>query len=130
MAPTMKVRLAVRSRDRGRCVACGSVTDLTFQHRRAVGMGGSQSRPDAVDGLSLCLGCNTAAEGSMQTLALCYGWKVRRWADPVKVPVYYPHEFQWSRLEDSDRVLITAVVALDHMHAVYGDTYFRWRDDG
>jgi hypothetical protein len=90
-------------------------------------MGGSKVRPGAADGLTLCYRCNTAAEAEMQTLALAYGWKVRRWADPTKVPVYYPHDFRWYRLEGLERHPITAVVALDMMHDVYGDEYFQWR---
>jgi len=91
-------------------------------------MGGSKQRPGATDGLTLCGPCNEACEASMQQLALAYGWKAKRWTDPTKVPVYYPHEFAWFRLEGVTRHLITAVVALDMMHAVYGDEYFQWRD--
>lgn len=125
--PTLETRAALRVRDGGRCVACGAVANLTFQHRRAVGMGGSMQRPAPVDGLLLCLLCNEACEHSMQTLALAYGWKVRRWADPTKVPVYYPHEFAWYVLAGKTRVRTTSVVALDLMYSVYGDEYFRWR---
>jgi hypothetical protein len=70
--------------------------------------------------------CNAACEGTMQTLALANGWKVQRWADPSLVPVYYPHEFTWCRLEGASREAISSVVALDAMHAVYGDRYMRW----
>lgn len=127
-APTQSVRDAVYDRDRNRCAACGTVDGLTFQHRRAVGMGGSKVRPTAEDGLTLSGKCNDACEAEMQQLALAYGWKVKRWVtDPSRVPVYYPHEFQWYRLEDTTRIPITAVVALDMMHDVYGDEYFHWR---
>jgi hypothetical protein len=91
-------------------------------------MGGSKNLPSPVDGLTLCLTCNTACEGSMQQLALAYGWKVRRWADPEHVPVFYPHEFSWSILRGVSRVPITSVVALDRMHSVYGDEYFTFRE--
>lgn len=127
-APTEATRAAVRRRDGGRCVSCHRADELTFQHRRAVGMGGSKTRPGAVDGLILCLTCNTECEASMQSLALAYGWKARRWTDPTNVPVYYPHEFQWFRFEGVVRIPISAVVALDLMHATYGDDYFTWRD--
>lgn len=127
-APTPTVRAAVYRRDGNRCVACHTLDALSFQHRRAVGMGGSKNRPGAVDGLTLCAPHNAACEAEMQHLALCNGWKVRRWADPSKVPVYYPNEHAWYRLEGQARVAITAVVALDLMHAVYGDEYFKWRD--
>ncbi|MCC2033090.1 hypothetical protein [Microbacterium allomyrinae] len=127
-APTDLIRQAVYRRDQGRCVACNA-SDLTFQHRRAVGMGGSKIRPGATDGLALCMTCNRECEASMQQLALSYGWKAKRWTDPTKVPVYYPHEFQWFRLEGTDRYPIPAAAALDMMHAVYGDEYFNWRDN-
>ncbi|MFL2002165.1 hypothetical protein [Microbacterium sp. A1-JK] len=63
----------------------------------------------------------------MQKLALTNGWKVRRWADPVKVPIFFPHEFGWYRLVGLSRVRITASEALEMMHAVYGDEYLEWR---
>lgn len=126
-APTPVVRRSVYTRDGARCAACSAASGLSFQHRRAVGMGGSRIRPGAADGLTLCGVCNEECEHSMQTLALAHGWKVRKWADPTKVPVYFPHEWQWYRLEGTDRHPITAVVALDMMHAVYGDEYFTWR---
>lgn len=126
-APTPIVRAAVYRRDGERCAACSTTAGLSFQHRRAVGMGGSKTRPGAADGLTLCITCNEECERSMQILALANGWKVRRWADPTKVPVYFPHEWAWYRLEGSERREISAVVALDMMHAVYGDEYFSWR---
>jgi hypothetical protein len=125
-APTETVRAAVYRRDGSQCVAC-LAAQLTFQHRRAVGMGGSKIRPGAVDGLTLCLVCNEACEAEMQTLALANGWKAKKWTDPTKVPVFYPHEFQWYRLEGVERFPIPAAAALDMMHAVYGDDYFDWR---
>jgi len=128
-APTALVRAAVYDRDGKRCVACHALDALTFQHRRAVGMGGSKILPGVADGLTLCGPCNTACEGSMQHLALASGWKAQRWTDPTNVPVYYPHEWQWYRLDGHYRVPITAVVALDLMHACYGDQYFKWRED-
>lgn len=128
--PTPTVRRAVYERDGWRCVACNAGDALTFQHRRRVGMGGSPIRPEAVDGATACGTCNQAFEHRMQTLALAFGWKVKAWVkDPAAVPMYYPHEFQWHRLEGSGRFPISAVVALDMMHAVYGDRYFEWRND-
>lgn len=125
-SPTPLVRAAVYRRDGEQCVACAS-PEKSFQHRRATGMGGSKTRPSVVDGLTLCFTCNQACEADMQSLALTNGWKVRKWADPVKVPVYFPHEWAWYRFEGTERHEITAVVALDLMHAVYGDEYFKWR---
>lgn len=125
-APTRETRTAVYRRDRERCVACGS-PHLTFQHRRAVGMGGSKIQPSPVDGLSLCGVCNEACEHANQTLALVNGWKVRRWADPMKVPYFDRMDRLWFRVEGVERFEISALVALDMMHAVYGDEYLLWR---
>jgi len=126
-APTPTVRAGVHDRDGHRCVACNTTVTLTFQHRRAVGMGGNKQRPDAVDGLTLCLICNMSVEAEMQTLALYSGWKVRKWADPSRVPVYYPHEFSWHRLIGDAREPITGPVAVEMMHDVYGHEWFEWR---
>lgn len=125
-APTQRTREAVYRRDSYRCVSCNSSDALTFQHRRAVGMGGSRIPPSVVDGLVLCATCNAACEAELQTTALAYGWKARRWTDPTMVPVFYPHEHAWFRLEGVQRIRVTAMVALDMMHAVYGDEYLKW----
>ena len=126
-APSTQTRTDVYVRDGYRCVMCTAVDGLTFQHRRAVGMGGSKNLPTTVDGLTLCLTCNKACEHSMQTVALANGWKVRRWANPERVPVYYPAEFQWYRLEGTRRVPISSAVAMEMGCSVYGDEWMRWR---
>lgn len=43
--PTLTVRRAVYTRDEYRCASCRNVDGLTFQHRRATGMGGTKSLP-------------------------------------------------------------------------------------
>ncbi|WP_460003521.1 hypothetical protein [Microbacterium xylanilyticum] len=126
-APTTATRTAVYVRDGYRCAACATDLGLSFQHRRAVGMGGSKNLPAPVDGLTLCLSCNEACEHSLQTMALANGWKVRRWADPARVPVYFPHEFGWFRLEGTVRVRITAEVAMEMGCSVYGDEWMKWQ---
>lgn len=125
-APTSAVRRAVYVRDVFRCVACHSHDPLTFQHRAAVGMGGSKIRPGVVAGITLCIRCNQACEAEMQSLALASGWKIRRFASPELVPVRYPHEFGWFRLQGTTRVRIPGAVAIDMLHAVYGDEILRW----
>ena len=124
-APTLTVRNAVYDRDGRACVACRRTDGLSFQHRRAVGMGGSKIQPGATDGLTLCVPCNEACEHYMQTLALAYGWKVRKWADPGKVPVYSPHEWAWFLLDGMERTEITSEAAIDAMCGVYGDEYLQ-----
>lgn len=125
--PTNETRQAVYARDGHRCVMCGALA-LTFQHRRAVGQGGSKILPPPVDGLALCGVCNAACEHEMQDRALANGWKVRRWVQhPERVPVYYPHEFAWYRLEGTRRVRISSEVALEMGCSVYGDEWMQWR---
>lgn len=89
-------------------------------------MGGSKVVPPPVDGLILCLPCNEACEGVLQRRALVWGHKVRRWADPTLVPVYYPHEWAWFLLTGVTRVEITSEAAVDAMCAVYGNEYLEW----
>lgn len=126
-APTAEIRDGVYLRDGFRCVMCGAL-EKTFQHRRAVGMGGSRNVPTAVDGLTLCLTCNVACERELQGKALANGWKVRRWVtSPERVPVYFPHEFSWYRLDGLNRIRISAAVAMEMGCSVYGDEWMQWR---
>lgn len=125
--PTKETRAAVYLRDGYRCVMCGAL-DLTFQHRRGVGTGGSKLLPPPVDGLALCGVCNQRCEGDMQGRALAHGWKVRRWVqNPELVPVFYPFEFSWFRLEGTERVRISSQVAMEMGCRVYGDEWLQWR---
>lgn len=126
-APSTQTRTDVYTRDGYKCVMCHEVEGLSFQHRRAVGMGGSKNLPTTVDGLTLCVTCNTACEAELQGKALANGWKVRRWANPERVPVYYPYEFTWYRLEGNRRVRISSAVAMEMGCSVYGDDWMQWR---
>lgn len=127
-APTAATRDAVYQRDGRRCAACGMLV-LTFQHRRAVGMGGSKNVPSPVDGLSLCATCNAGCEGVIQAQALRFGWKVRRWVtNPERVPVFYPREMSWYRLEGVRRVRISHTVAMEMGCSVYGAEWLAWHE--
>lgn len=127
-APTRETRADTYARDGFRCMMCGAVQPLSFGHRRAVGMGGSRVLPPPIDGLTQCIPCNDRCEGDMQDLALANGWKVRRWVtSPDRVPVYYPLEFAWFRLEGIRRVQISSAVAMEMGCSVYGDEWMRWR---
>lgn len=126
--PTKQTRDAVYLRDGYRCAACGSL-ELTFQHRRRVGAGGSKVLPPPVDGLALCGTCNAGCEGAIQAKALRYGWKVRAWvANPERVPVFYPREMRWCRLEGTYRVPITYSVAMEMGCSVYGREWLDWHE--
>lgn len=129
-APSRNVRERVMARD-GQCVACHVLAPLEFQHRRAVGMGGSQRPPTYVDGLAACSAHNARFEADLQREALLYGWKVQRWVSrPERVPVLYWEPRQWCVLTlDGSREFITADIARELMGAVYGDDrYSEWAD--
>lgn len=129
-APTAAVRSQVMDRDGYRCVAGFELAPLEFQHRQAVGMGGSLERPGYVDGLAACAMHNGRFESDLQLKALVYGWKVKRWvSDAGAVPVLYWQERSWARLTvEGFRVFISQAQALAMMHAVYGpEVYDEWR---
>ena len=122
-APTIQVRRAVYNRDDQQCVACGATEGLQFQHRAAVGAGGSKILPTVVGGLTLCALDNQAAEGHLQTRALVWGHKIRRWQNPTLIPVFYPRSFAWFRFEGTTRKKISSEVAVEMMCAAHGDAW-------
>jgi hypothetical protein len=126
--PTPVTRAVTYERDNHRCATCGTIRNLQYQHRAAVGAGGSKIRPGLVDGITSCAICNPAYEGRLQAMALRYGWKVRSWVRDRDlmgdVPVYYLVERKWYQLTaEGERKHITTQRAMWLMHAVYGDQY-------
>lgn len=129
--PTPAVRQAVYQRDMFRCVLCGATGSLTFQHRQAVGMGGSKVRPSISDGVTLCASCNRDVEGHLQTEAVVYGVKVRRWVtDPGLVPVFNMPLRLWTRQpsDGSYEPPLHPCEAFAAMRAIYGHEWDRWAD--
>jgi len=124
-APTPATRAVVYERDNHRCVSCGSYRVLQFQHRQAVGMGGSKHRPGFVEGLTSCDRCNNEYEHRLQSAALRFGWKVARWVEhPGRVPVWFPFERAWFRLTKlGTRVRVSREEAMLMMTEVYGQQY-------
>jgi hypothetical protein len=124
-APTPVVRAVTYERDLHRCVSCGATAFLEFNHRRAVGMGGSKIRPLYTDGVTACSRCNGRYEAEFESAALRFGWKVRKWvAAPGLVPVWYAMERSWFRLTlDGTRVRIAHREAMAMMQEVYGSEY-------
>lgn len=126
--PTAAVRARTYERDGHRCISCGSSGPLQYQHRAAVGMGGSDVRPQFVDGLTSCSQCNEGYESHLQSMALRFGWKVRRWVHEQgktgEVPVFCWPERTWYALTvEGRRVRVSTVVAIRMMKAVYGPSY-------
>lgn len=131
MRPTAAMWADIKERDLEQCAMCGTDQDLTHQHRRAVGMGGSKIRPTFEDSLVLCYGDNRDAEGHLQLNALVFGWKVRKWVtDPSRVPVCYPHSIGWARLTVGGHAEpIHADEAAEMMRDVYGEEWDKWCDE-
>lgn len=121
-APAPVVRAVVYERDGHRCISCGATRNLSFQHRQAVGMGGSKRLPSLVEGLTACMPCNAAYEAHLSDQALRYGWKVPRWVtDCSLVPVF---DQQWFRLDrDGWRIPIGWPTAVALMRDAYGPEY-------
>lgn len=121
--PTRVVREGVYWRDQNACCSCGRTDGLTFQHRRAVGAGGSKLPPTFADGLAACAICNMRFESDLQDEAIAKGWKVpRKVADPARVPYFHALAGRWFVLSDDGpwRAEITSDVAQAMMLAVYG----------
>lgn len=122
-APTQAVRQGTYFRDENRCVRCGRYDQLTYQHRRAVGAGGSKIPPTFDDGLAMCASCNARAESDLQSEALARGYKVRRWCKtPYLIPVFYAWADEWWLLgRTGGRVgPIDDEMALALMRLIYG----------
>lgn len=130
-APPPVVRAVTYERDGHRCVSCATLRHLQYQHRAAVGMGGSGRAIRYAEGLTSCATCNPAYEAHRQAEALFRGWKVRRWVGEQglagSVPVFYVWD-GWHVLEhDATRTPITADRAAEMMRAVYGVEWDAWR---
>jgi hypothetical protein len=131
MKPTTALRFDTYDRDGFRCAACGATEPLEFQHRAAVGQGGSKIAPLPAEGLTLCSRCNNEAEHAGQTSALFHGWKIRRWVPARfgadKVPVFYAAERAWWQLTPmGERFEVSTARVGSLMAEVYGDEWAGW----
>lgn len=128
--PTPATRAVTYERDGRRCVSCGTLGPLQYQHRAAEGMGGKAAAPLLDEGVTSCALCNPKYEGVWQTRALVAGWKVRRWVVEqgiaYRVPVFV-HMHGWVLLDrEGGRTAISAARARGLMVEVYGDEYLEW----
>lgn len=121
--PSPALKTVTYERDRHRCVTCGAQRNLSYQHRQAVGMGGSKRRLQLYEGVTACLFHNMRYESDLQAEAIRYGWKVPRWVkDCSAVPVYYVWTRQWFTLDRyGQKHRISRDVAVSMMREVYGD---------
>ena len=112
-------RLAIYTAGDHRCVGCGR-PDITAQHRRARGMGGSRRAElgQAPNGVPLCghgtAGCHGWTEHH-PTEATLLGWRLTAGQDPLDEP--YWTRFGWRRWTlDHDCYLVAYVDPLDLDH--------------
>ncbi len=126
--PTPVVRAVTYERDEHRCVSCGALSPLQYQHRAAEGMGGRKRRPRLEEGVASCASCNPRYESDLQARALACGWKVRRWVAEqgltALVPVFYAWAHRWAVLgTDGGRTWISDREALGMLREVYGEEF-------
>lgn len=94
------VRWATYERDGFMCACCGATDNLSFQHRRAVGMGGAGKKAAPLtpaDGVTACVPCNGRFEADLQREALKRGWKVPR-STPIpcdQIPYFHSPRGIW-----------------------------------
>lgn len=87
-----EVNKIVAQRDGQKCVHCGTNSNLTIQHRRGRGMGGSTRFEGPENKILLCWEVNTGMESDSDEAeeARRRGWKIDR-ADPreaYEIPVW------------------------------------------
>lgn len=106
----------VFERDGHRCLHCGTGDQLSPQHRRNRGMGGTSAAalhaPSNV--VTLCWPANSAMESDAAAAAegRRYGWKLDRDQDPAATPVYDAAAGLWYLLRDDygrDHVVVLEV---------------------
>lgn len=96
-APSKRVRGLTYLRDGHRCVACGSLSPLEWNHREASGHGGRGKKAPTLtpaDGVTLCTLCNQGIEGHLIDKGLALGYKLRR--NRGGIPAYEIPYFDFS----------------------------------
>lgn len=85
------------------CLHCGLVDDtLILNHRGNRGMGGFKAANNPANLIVLCSAMNLKIESNAvyANLALDYGWKISKHADPLIQPVYSVVDGEWWLLDD------------------------------
>lgn len=97
-----KVVAKLRERDQDSCWHCGTDDQLTVQHRKNRGMGGSRLLDTPQNLILLCWYANWEMEASRvkAEIAIRQGWKVSNWADPAEIPVWHHGRQEWILLDD------------------------------
>lgn len=99
MKPKDFARLVARD---GGCVHCGETEAVSPNHRANRGMGGSKTADTPSNLVVLCSWLNGAieADSALRLKALQFGWKVSKWDDWRKKPVYHSVSGEWRLLND------------------------------
>lgn len=100
------------TRDDERCAHCGTNYQLTPQHRRGRGMGGSKRKYTYAGYIVLCWESNVLLESdaAFAQEGRDKGWKINR-SDPRQdsdIPVLYPDGWRW--LTDDGNYRFTPVI--------------------
>lgn len=129
--PVPKAQLKLLAdRDGFVCAWSATTTDRLVPQHRQGGMGGrpDKHRTENLLWLDSILNGEIESDDRLARIAKAYGIKVPIWVKDVSaVPVFYAAERAWFLLEGNTRREITALDAMDRMHAVYGDEYFTWK---
>lgn len=124
--PTSKVRAGTYERDGYACVSCGRMDGLQYQHRPAVGFGGSKRRPTWAEGLTSCWYCNPEYERSLRPVAVALGWKISKYEDrPERIPYFAVTTARWYLLGKDGpwRAPLAPARAAEMMRDVYGNSW-------
>lgn len=117
------------ARDGRSCILTATDSERLVPQHRQGGMGGRRDKHRLANlvWLDSILNGQIEADPQLQTIAKAYGVKVSLHANVEQIPVYRPSMRTWFLLRGDDREVITAMEALDRMHAFYGDEYFAWK---
>ena len=87
----------------GGCIHCGESEAVAPHHRVNRGMGGSKARDVPSNVIVMCSAMNTAMESDAGTaeLARAFGWKLRSFEDPLRVPVWHQVRSVWLLFDDA-----------------------------
>lgn len=84
------------------CLHCGETEAVAPNHRINRGMGGSKKLNNWANMVLLCslLNGQIEADSRWASMAEAYGWKLRRYQDPLAEPVFDAISGVWYLLDD------------------------------
>lgn len=116
-------------RDGRSCIMTGTETERIVPQHRQGGMGGRANKHRLANLVLLdsILNGLITSDAKLQLISKVWGVAVSLHADVEEIPVFRPHMQTWFLLHGNERKVVTALEALDRMHAFYGDEYFAWK---